>query len=93
MKNIIVGILVGLLIGGAVTWTLLRRSSAGEQGTGKPSAEPAEPSRVQHGTNGETFLKLDLATQEKMGMKLALLEAIQVAPKLKALGMCWTLPR
>ena len=44
------------------------------------------PQIVQHGTNGETFIKLDKDAQEHCGLKIATLEAIEAKPEIKAFG-------
>ena len=84
MKNIIFGIIVGLAIGGVVTWTVLKHAGP-EAGEEKKEEKKAE-SLVQHGTNGETFLKLDQATQDHIGLKTAALESTLVKPVVKAYG-------
>ena len=82
MKQIIVGIIIGLALGGAVTWTLLNRHEHGEEKKEEHKGE----ARVQHGTNGEVFLKLDKATQEHAGLKVATLAAATLAPEAKGYG-------
>ena len=82
MKNIVLGILVGLVLGVIGAWLVLHhREEKGEE-----KKESKEESRVQHNTNGETFLKLDKETQERCGLKVAPLEAVQTNPQLKAFG-------
>ena len=67
MKNIVLGILVGLVLGVIGAWLVLHhREEKGEE-----KKESKEESRVQHNTNGETFLKLDKETQERCGLKVA----------------------
>lgn len=48
--------------------------------------EKKEESFVHHGTNGETFLKLDKETQSRMGLKVAPLAAATLKPEAKAYG-------
>src|SRR3954468_24264270 len=78
----ILAILAGLLMGVGATWTFFRHGEHEE----KPKEEHKEESRVQHGTNGETFLKIDKATQERLGLKTAALEAAQLRPEAKGYG-------
>jgi len=56
--------------------------------TKEPAAEKAaEPqSHVRHGTNGETIVTFDAATQKLMGLEIALLKPAQLAPELKGYG-------
>ena len=82
MKQTIIGIIIGLALGGGVTWTLLNRHEHGEE----KKAEHKEESRVQHGTNGETFLKLDKEAHEHAGLKTAALAAVTLAPEAKGYG-------
>ncbi len=76
-------LLAGLIIGIAVAWAFLRQ---GEHGEKAAEAEHKEESHVQHGTNGETFLKIDRATQEHIGLKTAPVEAVQFRPEVKGYG-------
>ncbi|HEY0548752.1 MAG TPA: hypothetical protein VGF13_04065 [Verrucomicrobiae bacterium] len=83
MKKLWLGIIIGLLAGGVGVWLFVghHKGAAGEE------AEKVESkSHVQHGTNGETFLKLDKETQEHAGLKTAVLEAAELKPELKAFG-------
>ena len=80
--RMILAILAGVIIGVGLTWTFLRHSEKEE----KPKEEHKEGSRVQHGTNGETFLKIDKATQEHIGLKTAPVEAVQLRPEVKGYG-------
>ena len=55
----------------------------------KPADEekkPEAPSHVQHGTNGETIIKLDAATQKTMGLEVVTLEVAHLNPQIKAYG-------
>ena len=83
MKNLILGILVGVALGGLATWTLLKHHDEKEA---EKHEEKKEESRVQHGTNGEVFIKLDKEAQEHCGLKLAVLEQIETRPEIKAFG-------
>lgn len=49
-------------------------------------AEKKEESRVSHGTNGETIVKLDAGTQKLMGLQTAALSIAQLNPEIKAYG-------
>ena len=83
MKNIILGIFVGLALGGFGTWFYLKHHEEHEP---EKKEEKKEESRIQHGTNGETFIKLDKEAQEHCGLKMAALEAIESKPEVKAFG-------
>jgi hypothetical protein len=56
--------------------------------TKAPAAEKsAEPeSHVKHGTNGETVVTFDAATQKLMGLETTTLQPAQLAPELKGYG-------
>jgi hypothetical protein len=84
MKKVFLGLIVGLLAGGAGVWVFLHHHEAGESEARKD--EHDRESRVQHGTNGEVFLKLDQAAQERAGLKTAILEPAQLQPELKTFG-------
>ena len=83
MSKVIFGILAGVVLGAAVTWTVLRRHEAAE--VKEKGAEHAEESHVVH-TNGRTFIKLDKEAQEHTGLKLAELEAAVLKPEAKGYG-------
>ena len=82
MTKIILGILAGLVLGTAATWTMLKR---GEHDEKKPDEEHKEESRVLH-TNNQTFVRLDKEAQEKVGLQLASLEAASLPPEVKVAG-------
>ena len=82
MTKIILGILAGLVLGTAATWTMLKR---GEHDEKKPDEEHKEESRVLH-TNNQTFVRLDKEAQEKVGLQLASLEAASLQPEVKVAG-------
>jgi hypothetical protein len=84
VKNTLIGIIVGLLIGGAVVWTYEQRQHPAEKE--KPKEEHKEASIVQHGTNGDTFLKLTKEIREHMGLKTEPLEKAELSPEVKAYG-------
>ncbi len=61
--------------------------SSREKPTEATAEKPAEPeSRVQHGTNGETIIKLDAVTQKTMGLEMTPLAAAELAPEVKCFG-------
>lgn len=82
MKNVFLGLLVGLLAGGVLTWTFFKPHEAEKE----KKEEHKEEARVQHGTNGETFLKLDQETQAHAGIKVAELKPAQLRPEVKGYG-------
>ncbi|MDB6031170.1 MAG: hypothetical protein JWM16_1508 [Verrucomicrobiales bacterium] len=84
MKQTLIGIIVGLLIGGAVVWTYEQRQHPAEKE--KPKEQHKEASIVQHGTNGDTFLKLTKEVREHMGLKTEPLERAELSPEIKAYG-------
>ena len=59
------------------------KSEAGEK-TSEKTTEPE--SRVKQGTNGQTVITLDPATQKLMGLQTAALKPALLAPQLKAYG-------
>jgi hypothetical protein len=60
------------------------KDEAAKPESSKP--EKKEESRVQHGTNGETVIKLDAETQKTMGLQVAPLQPIQLSPEIKVYG-------
>jgi hypothetical protein len=57
-----------------------------EAKTAPEEKKPEAPSHVEHGTNGETIIKLDAATQKTMGLELVTLEVAHLNPQLKGYG-------
>src|SRR3974390_3560184 len=51
---------------------------------GEKAAEPE--SRVKHGTNGETIVTFDAATQKLVGLQTSALQSAQLAPEEKGYG-------
>jgi hypothetical protein len=49
-------------------------------------SEKKEESRVTHGTNGETIIKLDAETQKLMGLQTAVLSSAELNPEIKGFG-------
>src|SRR5437762_5089162 len=70
-----------------VVVTLLAFGCSKKSGeTPAPTVEKKEESRVTHGTNGETIIKLDAETQKLMGLQTAALASAQLNPEIKAYG-------
>lgn len=86
MKKVLIGIIAGLLIGGAATWSVVRHAPGQQEAEEKKTEEPKEESRVQHSTNGETVIKLDKAAQERAGIKVVAPESVQLPPEIKGYG-------
>jgi len=57
-----------------------------EKNEAASAPEKKEESRVSHGTNGETIIKLDAETQKLMGLQTATLSAAQLDSEIKAYG-------
>ena len=83
MSKIILGIVAGLVLGSAVTWSILRHGEA-ENPKEKDKAHGEESHVVR--TNGHSFIKLDKESQEHAGLKLAELAAGSLQPEVKAYG-------
>src|ERR1043165_2716076 len=83
MKNTIFGIIVGLAIGIGGAWMLLRHHEEKEE---KKAEEKKEESVVQHGNNGEVFLKLNKEAQVHSVIKVSPLEAIETKQEIRAYG-------
>jgi len=84
VKRAIIGAVAGLIAGGLATWMVLKHSEGGEENAKKE--EHKEESRVQHGTNGESFLKLDAEAQRHIGLKIEPIAAAQLPPEVKGYG-------
>ena len=80
MKKLLFGLIIGLLAGGAVVWIVTGRHEPAKE----EEKVHSESHVVQEGSN--TFLKLDPETQQRMGLKTAPLEAMQLKPEVKAFG-------
>ena len=85
MNKAILGIFAGVLVGGAATWILLKQHPELTKPAEKKEEKKEEPI-VQHGTNGETFLKLDHDAQEKVGLRTESLSAAPLPSEVKAWG-------
>src|SRR3954451_20004050 len=85
VNKLFTGILIGLAIGGTAVWFYNQRHPAAAASEEKKD-EKKEISFVQHGTNGETFLKLDKEAQLRVGMKTAPLVAAQAKPEVQGYG-------
>ena len=83
MKKLLSGLVAGALAGGVGVWLFVGHH---EGAAHEEKEEHKEESHVQHGTNGETFLKLGKAAQEHVGLKITVLEAAELKPELKAFG-------
>lgn len=92
MKPMFIGLIAGLLVGGVGVWAVLHRMHEAEEhehgaGDEKDKEKKGEEvSHVQHGTNGEVFLKLDAAAQKQAGLKVAPLARMQLPHEVKAFG-------
>jgi hypothetical protein len=84
VKKLIAGIVLGAALGGGGMWWLTRAPAGHEDDT--KHEDEAQPSFVQHTTNGEVLLKLDAATQTRMGLKLAALAPARLEREAKAFG-------
>ena len=86
MKKTFLGIIVGLALGGGAMWFYQQKHAGHDAKPEEKKEEKKEVSFVQHGTNGETFLKLDKETQSRMGLKTAPLAAASLKPEVKGYG-------
>lgn len=86
MNKTFLGILLGLALGGGAMWFYQQKHAGHEAKPEEKKEEKKEESFVHHGTNGETFLKLDKETQTRMGLKIAPLAAATLKPEVKAFG-------
>lgn len=87
MKSLFLGTVLGLILGGVAAWGYFHfKAPAAEEHTPENKPEKKEESRVQHGTNGEIFVKLDKAAQQQIGLKVEAPQTVQMAPELKAFG-------
>ena len=84
MKNIILGIILGVILGGAAVW--IYHQHAGPEGKEEKKEEKKEVSYLRHGTNGETFLQIDKEAQARMGLKTAALSPAQLQPEVQGFG-------
>jgi hypothetical protein len=81
VKKIILGIVIGMVAGATATWLVSRHHEKEEH-----PEEHKEESRVHHDTNGDVYIKIDKATQERIGLKTAPLESAQLSPEVKGYG-------
>ena len=84
MKRILPALIVGLAIGAAGAWLLLK-SRHEEHEEKKPEAAHKEESPIIK-TNGQTFVRLDEKQQKAAGLALAPLEAATLRPEARAFG-------
>ena len=82
MKRTLLALIVGSIVGGLITFAVVRRSPESH----KEKHEEEKKSIVGHGTNGETVLKLDKERQEHIGLQTAPLQSAQLRPEIKAYG-------
>jgi hypothetical protein len=76
-----------ILILCGLIWVLVFGCSQKGGETPTPAAaEKKEESRITHGTNGETIIKLDAETQKLMGLQTAALASAELSPEIKAFG-------
>jgi hypothetical protein len=78
------GILFALVFPVALAFSGCTQKSAEKPAEG--GAEKKEESRVSHGTNGETMVKVSADTQKLMGLQTAALAPSQLNPDIKAYG-------
>jgi len=83
MRNIILGLVIGLALGIGGAFMVLHHHEEKEP---EKKEEKKEQSVVQHGTNGDVYLKLDKEAQEHSGIKIAPLAALELKPQVKAYG-------
>ena len=88
MKKVIPGILIGLAAGVIATSLFLKRPEEkySEEKHEEKGGEEEHKYHVEHGTNGETIVKLDKETQERMGLKVAALQEARVPMEVKGYG-------
>src|SRR3954469_17541576 len=82
MRNTIFGIVIGLALGIGGAWMVLKHPEGKEE----KKEEKKEESVVQHGTNGEVFLKLNKEAQEHSGIQVAALEAVEARQEIRSYG-------
>ena len=82
MNKTFLALIAGSIVGGLITFAMLRRPSESHEA----KHEEEKASIVEHGTNGQTILKLDKERQEHIGLQTAPLQSAQLRPELKAYG-------
>jgi hypothetical protein len=82
MKKLLFGIIVGLVAGGTGVWLYLHFHHE----EAKKEEEKKEEPHVQRDENDKVFLKLDAEAQAHADLKMAVLEAAELKPELKAFG-------
>jgi hypothetical protein len=85
VKKLFLGILAGLVLGGAAMW-FHTKTPHGAEAKEEPKEAAKEPSFLERGTHGETFLKLGKETQTRMGLKTEPLAAAQLPPEVRGYG-------
>jgi hypothetical protein len=90
VKKLILGIVIGLVLGGAAVWLNHRgegHGPAGEKPTGEaPAEDEPEAPRVTHDAEGRVVVHIDDEAQGNMGLLVAVPEAAQVSPELRGYG-------
>jgi len=79
LNKILWSLLAGFVLGGLAVGAWLSTRHEDDPARKKEEAA-AETSYVQHGTNGHSTLKLDQATQTRMGLQVASLPSAQARP-------------
>ena len=82
MVKTILGILAGILLGAAITWTMSAHHGGNEEGA---KTEEKEESRVMH-ENGRTLVRVDGGDQRRSGLTITPLEAAALNPEVKGYG-------
>ena len=84
MKKIILLFFVAVVAGASI-WAFLKiRNHRLPEAEGEK--QPAEVSRVQRSTNGETIITLDAETQKRIGLQVAALMVTNVSREIKGYG-------
>ena len=86
MKKTFPALILGLAIGVAAVWFFQKQNASHEAKPDEKKEEKKDEAFVHHGTNGETYLKLDKETQTRMGLKTAPLAAARLKPEVKGYG-------
>jgi hypothetical protein len=73
-------VIVAVLVGGLLTGCTRTNNPS------TPQSNPAAPSRIQRGPNGETLITLDEATRKRIGLKLETLAPARLNPEIKGFG-------
>ena len=82
VTRVLGGILVGVVVGGALAWTILRHDHGGDDEA--PEAK-TEASRADH-DDARSVVKLATLAQQHAGLETAPLQAADLQPEVKAYG-------